>query len=192
MDQVYVYQFKVNLKAAFAGDTWPWHQDYSFWHKEDSMPEPHAVTIAIFLDDVSEFNGPLYFIPGSHRIGCLDRDDAKAQPGSWREDVAAALRYQSAKDRVASLASEHGLAAPKGPRGTVLFFDSNIVHASPANISPFERRIVFITYNSIHNLPRNTHRPAFLVNPYKGPLEPAEDGASDIELTRPAPAHVVA
>jgi ectoine hydroxylase len=38
-DRVHVYQFKVNLKAAFAGDTWPWHQDYSFWLKEDAMLE---------------------------------------------------------------------------------------------------------------------------------------------------------
>src|SRR5580698_6557223 len=32
---IYVYQFKINAKAAFMGDTWEWHQDFTFWHKED-------------------------------------------------------------------------------------------------------------------------------------------------------------
>src|ERR1700692_2342422 len=27
-EDVYVYQSKVNAKAAFAGDSWEWHQDY--------------------------------------------------------------------------------------------------------------------------------------------------------------------
>jgi ectoine hydroxylase len=140
-----------------------------------------AVTVAVFLDYVHEFNGPIYFIPGSHREGCLDRDLAGV--GAWHEHVAAALRYQTAEDNVSWLVLNHGLVTPKGPRGSVLFFDSNIVHASPANISPFERRIVFITYNSIHNLPRNTSRPAFLVNRYMAPLQPLDNEGDDVEST---------
>ena len=35
---VYLYQFKINMKAAFTGDVWPWHQDYTFWYKEDGLP----------------------------------------------------------------------------------------------------------------------------------------------------------
>src|SRR5919202_6214256 len=27
---VYVYQFKINFKAAFGGDLWPWHQHFVF------------------------------------------------------------------------------------------------------------------------------------------------------------------
>src|SRR5690348_2127416 len=41
--EVYVYQFKVNAKAAFGGDLWEWHQDFIFWAKEDGMPAPRAV-----------------------------------------------------------------------------------------------------------------------------------------------------
>ena len=36
------------------------------------MPTERAMNIAIFLDDVNEFNGPLMFIPGSHKKGVID------------------------------------------------------------------------------------------------------------------------
>jgi ectoine hydroxylase len=31
------------------------------------------MNVAIFLAEVSEFNGPLMFIPGSHKLGCSTR-----------------------------------------------------------------------------------------------------------------------
>ena len=48
---VYVYQFKINFKAAFGGDLWPWHQDFVFWDEEDGMPSPKALNVAVFLDE---------------------------------------------------------------------------------------------------------------------------------------------
>src|SRR5262249_62330406 len=69
---VYVYQFKINVKAAFSGDLWQWHQDYVFWHKEDGMQKPDVINVSIFLDDVTEFNGPIFFIPHSHAEGMID------------------------------------------------------------------------------------------------------------------------
>ena len=59
----YIHQFKINAKAAFDGDVWQWHQDYGTWSRDDLMPEPRAMNIALFLDEVTEFNGPLMFIP---------------------------------------------------------------------------------------------------------------------------------
>jgi Protein involved in biosynthesis of mitomycin antibiotics/polyketide fumonisin len=66
---VYMHQFKVNAKAAFDGEVWQWHQDYGTWKRDDEMPEPRAMNIAVFLDDVTAANGPLLFIPGSHKFG---------------------------------------------------------------------------------------------------------------------------
>jgi len=151
------------------------------------MPAPRALTVAVFLDDVTEFNGPMYFIPGSHRGGCHDADaapgDAAASDG-WLQHVAASLSYQTDRRTVAALAARHGMVAPKGRRGTVLFFDSNVVHASPANVSPLARRIVFITYNSINNVPTNIKRPSFLVNRDFSPLAslelPGSCGGDDV------------
>ena len=71
-EDVYMHQFKINGKMAFDGDVWQWHQDYGTWRNDDQMPEARAMNVAIFLDDVNEFNGPLMFIPGSHKLGVLD------------------------------------------------------------------------------------------------------------------------
>ena len=84
-ESVYVHQFKLNAKAAFEGDVWQWHQDYGTWARDDGMPEPRAMNIAVFLDEVHPFNGALMIVPGSHKGGTL-----KAGPRS-RDDVLPAL-----------------------------------------------------------------------------------------------------
>src|SRR5882672_5275702 len=71
-EPVYMHQFKINGKMAFDGDVWQWHQDFGTWFNDDQMPQARAMNVAIFLDEVNEFNGPLMFIPGSHRLGVLD------------------------------------------------------------------------------------------------------------------------
>src|SRR5881296_4074309 len=71
-EPVYMHQFKINGKMAFDGDLWQWHQDYGTWRNDDLMPEARAMNVAIFLDEVNEFNGPLMFIPGSHKLGVIE------------------------------------------------------------------------------------------------------------------------
>ena len=67
-EKLYMHQFKINAKAAFTGDVWQWHQDYGTWKRDDGMPEPRAMNIAIFLDEVMPINGPLMLVPKSqHR-----------------------------------------------------------------------------------------------------------------------------
>ena len=71
-EEVYMHQFKINGKMAFEGDVWQWHQDYGTWLNDDMMPTERAMNVAIFLDDVNEYNGPLMFIPGSHKKGVVE------------------------------------------------------------------------------------------------------------------------
>ena len=68
-EKLYVQQVKINVKAAFEGEQWQWHYDFATHHNDDGVPEPLALNLHIFLDDVNHFNGPLYFIPGSHKKG---------------------------------------------------------------------------------------------------------------------------
>lgn len=172
-DDVYIYQFKINAKAAFDGDVWEWHQDYIFWRNEDGMPAPRVTNVALFLDDVTEFNGPMFFIPGSHRQGVIDvqsrdgdRSAVRDTREGWIANVTAKLKYGIDRQTVAELCAAHGIVAPKGPAGSVLLFDANVVHSSPNNISPFSRTMVVVTYNSVHNvaLQPGTKRPEFLVS----------------------------
>lgn len=178
-DDVYVYQFKINSKLAFGGEHWAWHQDFIYWQREDGVPAPRMVTVAVFLDEVNEFNGPLVLVPGSHAAGVIDVDARKAMPDAyvdspdWVASLAADIKYSVPRDAVAALASRRGLVAPKGPRGSLLFFHPNLVHASAANISPFNRIVALATYNSVHNLPvHGNRRPDFLCSRDFSPLEP--------------------
>jgi ectoine hydroxylase len=69
-EDVYMHQFKINGKQAFDGDVWQWHQDYGTWMNDDQMPAARAMNVAIFLDEVNEFNGPLMFIPAATSRAC--------------------------------------------------------------------------------------------------------------------------
>jgi hypothetical protein len=186
---VYVYQFKVNVKAAFDGDMWAWHQDYIFWLKEDGMPEPRAVSSVIFLDEVNEFNGPLYLIPKSHKVGAIEVSPNQsalqghtgyASGPSWLPNVTASLKYSLEQSTVGTLAARFGMIAPKGPAGSVLFFHCNLFHGSPNNMSPFDRAVAIVTFNSTENVPVLKDRPArpdFLCAREFSPVVPLSDDA---------------
>jgi ectoine hydroxylase-related dioxygenase (phytanoyl-CoA dioxygenase family) len=182
-DEVYVHQFKINAKLAFQGEVWEWHQDYIFWRNEDGMPAARVVTLALFLDEVNEFNGPLLFVPGSHRGGVIEpraRHDAGQGEPSWKADVSAALSYTVQQDTLAELVAGSGIVAPKGPAGSVLFFDGNVVHGSAPNMSPLDRMLALVTYNSVHNTPapRENPRPDFLCSRDFTPVVPLPAGAA--------------
>src|SRR5580704_15345148 len=68
-EKLYMHQFKIKAKAPFDGEVWQWHQDYGTWARDDGMPQPRAMNISVFLDEVMAINGPLMFIPKSHRHG---------------------------------------------------------------------------------------------------------------------------
>ena len=172
-DDVYLHQLKVNLKQAFSGELWPWHQDYIYWRNEDKVPTSAILSVMIFLDDITEFNGPLYFIPGSQRAGCIDSDKASDSPDGWEGNVSASLTYQVTDQQISSLVEKGGLFSAKGKKGTAVWFDGNLVHASPQNISPFQRRIAILTYNAVSNAPKDEHierRPEFLNGTNRQPL----------------------
>ena len=134
---VYMHQYKINAKAAFDGDVWQWHQDFGVWHRDDGMPEPHAMNIAVFLDDVSGANGPLIFLPKSHKFGVIEagHDVQTTSYPLWTLD----------RETVQKLSDEGGCVAPIGPAGSVIMFSSLLVHASPPNISPLPRTIVYLS-----------------------------------------------
>jgi ectoine hydroxylase len=153
---IYIHQFKINAKAAFDGDVWQWHQDYGTWQRDDDMPEARAMNIALFLDDVTEFNGPLMFIPGSHKRGVLEagHDITTTSYPLWTLDHAT----------IAKLVEEGGLVAPKGPAGSVVMFHGTLVHASPSNLSPWHRTIVYISACHVDNHIRRFKRPAWIAH----------------------------
>lgn len=182
---VYVHQFKINTKAAFEGDIWEWHQDYIFWRNEDGIMDPRLVNISVFLDDVTEFNGPLLVVPGSQRHGVILLAGDEAPPEGyedqpdWVSNLTADLKYSIGREQLAQLVEESGgIRAPKGPAGSVLLFHPNAVHGSAPNMSPWDRALLLVTYNSTENLPEPVAnpRPDFLASRDFTPLQPLAAG----------------
>ena len=160
---VYVHQFKINGKAAFNGDVWQWHQDYGTWSRDDLMPEPRAMNVAVFLSEINEFNAPLLFIPGSHKGGCLEaaHDTATTSYPLWTIDDAT----------IGALVAANGMIAAKGAAGSALFFHGNIVHGSGSNMSPWDRVIVYISLCHVDNHIRRFKRPEWIAHRDFAPIE---------------------
>lgn len=177
-DEVYVHQSKINVKAAFSGDQWEWHQDYVNWLRSDGIRKSDLVNVAVFLDDVTEFNGPLTFVPGSQHEGLLAGKEIDGMPvgyedaPDWVATLTATEKVQIDREVIRRLALEKGLVAPKGTAGSAMFFHSNVLHASAPNMSPFDRRVLLLVYNGVHNPPTNdtSPRPEFLADRDNTPL----------------------
>jgi ectoine hydroxylase len=168
-EKLYMHQFKINAKAAFEGEVWQWHQDYGTWARDDGMPQPRAMNIAVFLDEVMAINGPLMFIPKSHKHGTLaaGHDKQTTSYPLWTLD----------KETVTRLAKEGGIVAPTGKPGSVLMFHGNLVHASPPNITPYPRKIVYLTLCAVSNHITKFTRPEWIAHRDFTPIEPVEDDA---------------
>jgi ectoine hydroxylase len=174
---VYMHQYKVNAKAAFDGEVWQWHQDYGTWKRDDDMPEARAMNIAVFIDEVTAANGPLMLIPQSHKSGVLEagHDLQTTSYPLWTLD----------RDTVTRLANEGGIVAPTGAPGSVLMFHSNLVHASPPNISPWPRTIVYLSLCEVSNHIRRFQRPEWIAHRDFAPIEPLPDDCL-VQLVRQA------
>ncbi|MGB7302031.1 MAG: phytanoyl-CoA dioxygenase family protein [Burkholderiaceae bacterium] len=166
-ESVYMHQYKVNGKQAFDGDVWQWHQDFGTWHRDDGMPEPRAMNVAVFLDEVNEFNGPLYFIPGSHREGVVEagHDVSTTSYPLWTLD----------NKKVTELVDQGGIVAPKGPAGSMLIFHGCLVHGSPPNMTPWNRVIIYLSLCAVSNHITKFNRPDFIAHRDFTPVRKLQD-----------------
>ena len=179
-EQLYMHQYKINAKAKFDGDVWQWHQDYGTWLRDDGMPEPRAMNIAVFLDEVFPYNGPLMLVPKSQHQGNLAaaHDTGTTSYPLWTLDNAT----------VEKLCKEGGIVAQTGKPGGVLMFHGNLVHGSSANITPYSRKIVYLTLNAVSNYIRKPTRADWIAHRDFTPIRPCADDA----LTRYAKSYRVA
>jgi ectoine hydroxylase len=165
---VYLHQLRINPKAPFDGGGWWWHQDFATWQFEDGMPTARALMIGLFLDDMSDCNGPLMVIPGSHRYGHIADNQAD------RDKFGYTVMDLSQKV-IADLVAEGGVEALTGPAGTVLFMHCNLVHGSTGNITPSARTIAYLNVNSTENCITKFSRAEHFANRDFSPLQPFSD-----------------
>ena len=181
-EAIYVHQFKINMKAAHHGQSWPWHQDYIFWERLDGIARPDLVNVAICLSDITPASGPVVYLHGSHLLGnlCIKTDsaamsDAQRAPQHisqrapqrepWQSDVGHDLTYQLPPGELESRLAHLPKDADTGAAGDVTLFHPQLVHGSGRNVSPHDRRLLLITYNRLDNRPTSADagaRPDFL------------------------------
>ena len=125
------------------------------------------MNIAVFVDEVTPVNGPLMFIPRSHKQGVFEagHDLETTSYPLWTLD----------RETVTRLADEGGIVAPTGPAGSVLMFHCNLVHASPPNISPWGRTIVYLSLCHVDNHIRQFKRAEWIAHRDFAPIEPLAD-----------------
>ncbi|WP_069162790.1 ectoine hydroxylase [Nocardia altamirensis] len=155
---VYLHQSRVNYMPGFRGSGFYWHSDFETWHAEDGMPTPRAVSLSIALTDNYPINGSLMVMPGSHRtfVPCLGSTPAEHYRESLQEQE---IGVPTEAD-ITSLANRYGISQFTGRAGSALLFDSNLMHGSSSNITPFPRSNIFLVFNSVENT---------LVEPFAAP-----------------------
>ncbi|WP_326566630.1 ectoine hydroxylase [Amycolatopsis rhabdoformis] len=146
---VYVHQSRVNYMPGFKGTGFYWHSDFETWHAEDGMPTPRAVSCSIALTDNYPYNGGLMVMPGSQRtfvqcVGETPDDNYKSSLKDQRVGV-------PNEDDITKMAAEYGIDQFTGTAGTALWFDSNMMHGSSNNITPYPRSNIFVVFNSVEN-----------------------------------------
>ncbi|XP_077869181.1 ectoine dioxygenase-like [Saccoglossus kowalevskii] len=149
-DDVYIFQNRINFQEAFEGTGFYWHSDFETWHTEDGMPRIRAMSCVIFLDKNACQNGALMVIPGSHKLffSCA----GTAPDHNWETSLKLPQAYGvPSREQVTGIANKQGIKYCTGDPGTIILFDSNLMHGSHSNLSPWGRTNIFTVYNSITN-----------------------------------------
>jgi ectoine hydroxylase len=121
---------KLNLKRAFEGSEFPWHQDYPYWYVSVGTDAADVVTEIVFLDDATAENGAVHVVAGSHARGPAPRD-----PDDPTRSLADPARLDLDREVVV-----------EAPAGSVLLFGAYLVHRSSPNLSGHHRRALLPSY----------------------------------------------
>jgi len=155
-DEVYHYHSKMILKDAKVGGAWAWHQDYGYWY-QNGLLFPDLASVMIAVDDATQENGCLQVLKGSHKLGRLNHILTGDQAGAEMEHV------EEARKRLELVHCEM-------KAGDALYFHSNTLHCSAANLSDHSRWALICCYNTKSNDPfKESHHPGYT------PLDKVDD-----------------
>jgi ectoine hydroxylase-related dioxygenase (phytanoyl-CoA dioxygenase family) len=132
------FHTKLMQKEPRVGGAWEWHQDYGYWYKNQFLYPDQLVSVMVALTEANKKNGCLQVIKGSHKLGRLNHGFAGEQVGADMVMVNHALETM-----------EH-IYVEIEP-GDALFFHSNLLHRSEANLSERPRWSIISCYNSLSN-----------------------------------------
>ena len=119
---------KLNIKAADFGSPVEWHQDWAFYpHTNDDM-----LAVGVCIDEMTEANGCLLIIPGSHKGPVLDHH----LDGRFAGAVTDPDFDDSTAEKV------------EVPAGGISLHHVRVLHGSLPNRSPNPRRLLLFEYGA--------------------------------------------
>ena len=144
---VKLHHTKINSKQPGAETVVKWHQDFPFTpHSNDSV-----VTALLMVDEVTETNGPLEVLPGSH-TGPIH--------GLWHNG-----KFTGAIDEEIAATCVSKAATCTGPAGAVCLMHTRLLHGSRDNRSAFPRTLFIAVYSADDAVPLS---PNPMPNRYEG------------------------
>src|SRR5574337_1791305 len=136
------FHSKLMQKEPRVGGAWEWHQDYGYWYKNEFLFPDQMISIMIAITDANKENGCLQVIKGSHQMGRIEHGFSGEQVGASQHYVDLALKTME-------------LIYVEIMPGDALFFHSNLLHRSEANLSEAPRWSLISVYNRSENIPYN-------------------------------------
>ena len=136
------FHSKLMQKEPKVGGAWEWHQDYGYWYKNEFLFPNQLMSVMVAITDANKENGCLQVIKGSHKMGRVEHGFSGEQVGASQHYVDLALRTMD-------------LVHVELKAGDALFFHSNILHRSDANLSDYPRWSLISCYNRASNVPYN-------------------------------------
>ena len=128
------------------------HSDFETWHAEDGIPVPRSLSAVVLLSDNRAENGSLMVVPGSQNtfVGCVGETPRNA----WETSLKDPLFFGTPSSHsLHKLVHDMGLGLQScmAPAGSLLLFDSNLMHASTNNMSAFDRVNAFFAFTALSN-----------------------------------------
>ena len=136
------FHSKLMQKEPKVGGAWEWHQDYGYWYKNEFLFPDQMISVMIAITNANKANGCLQVIKGSHKMGRVEHGFAGEQVGASQHYVDLSLKTME-------------LVYVELKAGDALFFHSNILHRSEANLSDEARWSLISCYNRMSNKPYN-------------------------------------
>ncbi len=133
------FHSKLMQKEPKVGGAWEWHQDYGYWYKNEFLFPNQMISVMVAVTEATKENGCLQVIRGSHKMGRVEHGFAGEQVGASQHFVDLALRTME-------------LVYVELQPGDTLFFHSNILHRSEANLSEKSRWSLISAYNRQSNI----------------------------------------
>ncbi|GAB3716474.1 phytanoyl-CoA dioxygenase family protein [Spirosoma flavus] len=128
------FHSKLMQKEPRVGGAWEWHQDYGYWYKNEFLLPDQMMSVMVAITDANQENGCLQVINGSHKMGRIEHGFSGEQVGASQRYVELALNTME-------------LVYVELAAGDVLFFHSNLLHRSEANLSDKARWSLISCYN---------------------------------------------